>query len=190
VDQFRYYVARYDGSGNIVTDTTGTARPFLMLDQGLLNDGTTIQNVVAPDVEDLQLAYIFPNSQPANRLIGATASTQIGASDSGIDVDPDPTNGFPPAFSDETGAVSRLTQHPANIRAVAVSIVARSPQADPRVFDSTIPAAGNRPATAGPVGFRRQLFETTAATRNLDTRGPYFPSYSTNASDQLNVGGG
>ena len=187
VDQFRYYVARYDGSGTIVTDITSTARPFLMLDQGLVN-GDPILNVVAPDVEDLQFAYVFPGSQPANQLVGATASTQISADGSGIDVDPD---AGPPAFSDEAGDLRRLTQHPANIRAVAVSVVVRSPQADPQVFESAIPAAGNRPPATGPVGFRRQLFETTSATRNLDARGPYFPTYSTNSgADHLNLGGG
>jgi type IV pilus assembly protein PilW len=187
VDQFRYYVARYDGSGTPVTDVTSTARPFLMLDQGLVN-GDPILNVVAPDVEDLQFAYVFPNSAAANQLVGATASTPISADLAGIDVDPD--NG-PPAFSDETGSLPRLSQHPGNIRAVAISVVARSPDSDSRVFESAIPAAANRPTTTGPVGFRRQLFQTSAATRNLDSRGPYFPTYSTNGgADHLNLGGG
>ena len=188
VDQFRYYVARYDTAGDIVTGVTSTARPFLMLDQGLMDGGNPVLNVVAPDVEDLQFAYLFPNSQPANQLVGATASTKIAAGTSGIDLEP---GAGPPAFSDESAAAQRLTQHPGNIRAVAVSVVVRTPEADSRVFESTIPAAGNRPAVAGPIGFRRQVFQTSAATRNLDARGPYFPTYSTNGgADHLNVGGG
>jgi type IV pilus assembly protein PilW len=190
VDQFRYFVARYDGSGAVVTDITTTARPYLMLDQGLQDGGAAILSVVAPDVEDLQFAYVFPNSAAANQLIGATASTPISADETGIDLEPDAT---PPAFSDETGSAPRLTQHPGNIRAVAASIVVRSPAQDPLVFDSAIPATANRPTLTGPIGFRRQTFQTTAATRNLDARGPYFPTYSTSTTpgaDYLNVGGG
>ena len=188
VDQFRYYVARYDTAGDVVTDVTSTARPFLMLDQGLVNGGNPVLNVVAPDVEDLQFAYLFPNSQPANQLVGATAGTQISAGASGIDLDP---AAGPPAFSDESLAPQRITQHPGNIRAVAVAVTVRTPEADSRVFESTIPAAANRPAVAGPIGYRRQVFQSSAATRNPDARGPYFPTYSTNGgADQLNVGGG
>ncbi len=188
VDQFRYFVARYDAAGDVVTDVASGARPFLMLDQGLLDGGEPLLNVVAPDVEDLQFAYLFPNSLPANQLVGATAGTQISAGTSGIDLDP---AAGPPAFSDESAAPQRLTQHPGNIRAVAVNVTVRTPEADARVFDFTIPAAANRPAIAGPIGHRRQLFQTSAATRNLDARGPYFPTYSTTGgADHLNVGGG
>ena len=188
VDQFRYYVARYDASGNVVTDITTSARPFLMLDQGLVNGGNPIRNVVSPDVEDVQFAYLFPNSAPANQLVGATPNTQVSAGGSGIDLDP---AAGPPGFSDESAAPQRLTQHPGNIRAVALTVVVRSPEADPRVFETVIPAAANRPTVAGPLGFRRQVFQTSAATRNLDARGPHFPTYSTNAGvDHLNLGGG
>jgi type IV pilus assembly protein PilW len=187
VDQFRYYVARYDGAGQLVTSLTSTARPFLMLDQGLLSSGAPILNVVAPDVEDIQFAYVFPSSPAGSQLVGATSGIAISTDGSGVDVDPD---GGPPAFSDDSTATTRTTQHPANIRAVGVSLVARMPQGDDQVADATIPAARNRPAVAGPPGYRRQLFETTAATRNLAARGPYFPSYSTSGTDRLNVGGG
>jgi hypothetical protein len=137
-------------------------------------------------VEDLQFAYVFPNSPAAaNQLVGATPGTALTANDVDTDVD-----GGPPAFSDDSTSATRTTQHPANIRAVAVSLVARMPQGDDAVYDSLIPAARNRPSLAGPVGFRRQLFETTTATRNLAARAPYFPSYSTSGTDRLNVGGG
>ena len=88
VDQFRYFLARYDEAGTVVTDITTTARPYLMLDQGLLDGGNPILNVVAPNVEDLQFAYVFPNSAAANQLIGATVSSPISAGGSGIDLDP------------------------------------------------------------------------------------------------------
>lgn len=186
VDQFRYYVTRYDDAGNVVTDPSIDARPFLMLDQGLVDGGNAIRSVVSPDVEDLQFAYVFPNSPtPETQLVGATPGTALTANDVDTDVD-----GGPPAFSDDSTAATRRTQHPANIRAVEVSLVARMPQGDDAVYDATIPAARNRPSIAGPAGYRRQLFETTAATRNLGARGAYFPSYSTTSTDRLNVGGG
>ena len=74
---------------------------------------------------------------------------------------------------------------------MAVALTVRTPEADARVFDATVPASANRPAIAGPVGYRRQVFQSSAATRNLDARGPYFPTYSTTGgADHLNVGGG
>jgi hypothetical protein len=74
---------------------------------------------------------------------------------------------------------------------VSVTVVARSPERDATVFEGSVPTAGNRPAVAGPVGYRRQLFGTTAATINLDARAPHFPTYSADGgADRFNVGGG
>jgi type IV pilus assembly protein PilW len=189
VDQFRYYVATYDASGAVVANGTAGARPFLMLDQGLLDDGAPIRRVVAPDVEDLQFAYAFPASaNPADQRVGATAGAAITADAAGIDVDP--ALGAP-LFSDPTGAPRRATHFPANIRAVSVWVVARSPEVDSQLFEAMVPAAANRPAVAGPTGYRRQLFGTTATTPNLDARAPHFPTYSADGgADRFNVGGG
>jgi type IV pilus assembly protein PilW len=189
VDQFRYYVATFDASGAVVASGTAGARPFLMLDQGLLDGGNPIRRVVTPDVEDLQLAYLFPSSATAAlQRVGGTPGAAISADAAGIDVDPDEG---PPAFSDVATAPARRSQFPANIRAVSVTVVARSPERDATVFEGSVPAAGNRPAVAGPVGYRRQLFGTTAATINLDARAPHFPTYSADGgADRFNVGGG
>ena len=184
VDRYRYFVQSYDDQGNVQPWGTAGARPYLMLDRGL---GAV--EVVAPDVEDLQLSYAFPASAPALQAIGATASTAIAAGPEGIDVAPEA--GIP-TYGDDANAPSRLTQHPANIRAVRVGVVVRSAEFDPTLSnagDRVIPAAGNRPDVTGPAGFRRLLIETTTAVRNLDARAPFFPVYSA-GGDQFNVGGG
>jgi hypothetical protein len=141
--------------------------------------------VVSPDVEDLQFAYLFPNSTGANQRVGATTGTAISAGNGGIDLS---VSG--PAFSDTGDAAERATQHPGNIRGVTVSLVARSANADPKILDTALPAAGNRDVATGPAGYRRQLFETTVATQNLDARGPQFPTYSVAPTDRFSAGGG
>jgi type IV pilus assembly protein PilW len=187
VNRFRYYVQTYDPAGNQVAWGTAGARPYLMLDQGLIDDaGRPIVQMVAPDVEDLQLSYVFPRS--AAPLVGATPGAQLGANAAGIDLAP-PT--APPQYSDPATAASRSTHFPANIGAVRVSIVLRSTEADITVIDPAIvPAAGNRPDVAGLPNYRRSRFDTTAVTPNLDVRAPFFPAYTTTPTDRLNVGGG
>jgi len=185
VDRFRYFLQSFaEGSGT---------RPYLMLDQGLFDaSGNAINDVVAPDVEDLQFSYLFPAfPDPALRLIGAAAGNAITADGNGIDLAPVQR---PPAYGDDPDALQRTTHHPGNIRLVRVAIVVRSPSVDPDMLgvaaDTILPAAGNRAAVAGPVGYRRALFETSAPIRNLDARAPYFPTYTATGTDQLNVGGG
>ncbi|HET9597338.1 MAG TPA: prepilin-type N-terminal cleavage/methylation domain-containing protein [Anaeromyxobacteraceae bacterium] len=191
VERFRYYVATYDAAGTVVANGTAGAKPYLMLDQGLLDaSGNAVLSVIAPDVEDLQFAYVFPNSPTtALQVIGATPGTAIASGASGIDLAPAVGS---PAFGDAAGSARRATQHPGNIRAVEVAVVARSPEPDTRILDAAIPPSMNRDPTslAAPAGHRRQLFQTTAAVRNTDARAPYFPVYSTSAGDHYNVGGG
>jgi type IV pilus assembly protein PilW len=191
VDRFRYYVATYDAVGNVVANGTAGARPYLMLDQGLQDASSApVRTVIAPAVEDLQFAYLFPNAATAAlQLVGATAGTAIASGATGIDLAPAAGS---PGYGDAAGSLRRASQHPGNIRGVQVAIVARSQEADARIFDAAVPASLNRDPTAlaAPAGYRRQLFQTTAAVRNTDARGPYFPVYSTSASDHYNVGGG
>ena len=190
VDRFRYFVQRYDDAGAVKGWGTAGARPYLMLDQGLkdgpLPGGAAILSVVAPDVEDLQLAYIFPNAA-ADQLVGATAGTALAASDKGIDLAPPSPS---PAFSDDPAAPTRLTHHPGNIRGVRVILVVRTPSADPRIPGDPVPAAGNRAAAPRTDGFRRLLVETTVPVRNLGMLAPYYPSYDLAGATQLNAGGG
>jgi type IV pilus assembly protein PilW len=175
VDRYRYFIASYDG------------RPYLMLDQGLSSGDGPIYDVVAPDVEDLQVAYIY-STAAANQLVGATPGAAVAADPTGVDLAP--ADGCP-VYSDDIASPMRLNHHPGNIRAVRVSLVIRTATADPTVTIATVPAALNRPDVAGTAGHRRLRVETTAPTRNMDSRAPYFPTFKAAAGgDQLNVGGG
>ncbi len=181
IDRFRYYVQRF------TDEDTGVLRPYLMLDRGLSDGGKSLAEPVAPDVEDLQVAYVFPGSAaPAQQVVGATAGTGLVNSATSIDLAV-----APPAYSDVTTAASRRTQSPANIRAVRVSLVVRNPGPDITLGVQAVPNAGNRAPYAGQPSFRYLRIETTAATRNLGSRSPYFPFYTTNSgADLLNFGGG
>jgi type IV pilus assembly protein PilW len=187
VDRFRYHIQNYDPAGNPVGPLDNGARPFLMLDQGLVDQGgNLVETVVAPDIEDLQFAYIFPQQIPAESLVGAAPNTPIANSPGpeGIDL-----GAASSGFFIEQGDARRRTWHPSNIRAVRISVVVRTPVANPRIPDATVPAAGNRPDIAGPAGFQRLRFETTVQVPNVDARRPYFPFLTQNPGDQLNTGG-
>jgi type IV pilus assembly protein PilW len=176
VDRYRYFVRRYDG------------RPYLMLDRGG-PDATPQLEVIAPDVEDIQFSYVFPNAT-ASTLVAATSGVKL-SDDAGV-IELAPANGFP-AYGDDPKAASQTNHQAGNIRAVRVSIVVRTPSPDPSHPDgaeyTTIPAAANRPALGGDPGYRRLLIETTVPTPNLGGKAPSFPMYGT-AANAFNVGGG
>lgn len=194
VDRFRYFIGTYTVLGDVRAWGTAGARPFLMLDQGLQTDaGSQLLTAVAADVEDLQVTYLFPGAQaPALGATPAVVGTQLVNGAGGIDLAPAIGS---PGYATARGDPTRLTNHPANIRAVRVAVVVRS--ATPRpvpgsAADNLVPAAGNRAATAAPEqGYRHLLFETTTTPFNLDARTPYVPAISTTAgADNINVGGG
>jgi len=187
VNRVRYFVQSYDVTGNIVPWQTAGSRPYLMLDEGLFDaGGNPVVNVVAPDVEDLQVTYVIPLAAAAQQLLGATPGVQLTNSQAGIDLAP--ALG-PPVYATPAISPLRATGYPANIRAVGVTLVVRSPNPDPNSTDTTVPAAGNRPAAAGQVGYRRTIFQTGVAVPNLGSYAPFFPTLG-NAASQLNVGGG
>lgn len=196
VDRYRYHVASYDTAGNVVAWGTGGSRPYLMLDQGLKDkDGNAAESVVAPDVEDMQVAYLFPRAAAAQLVgggaSGKTAGARLASDAASIDL-VDTTLG--PAISDPQSSGARTTHHPGNIGAVRVSFVVRSVAFDARALlatdeERTLKASGNRPEQLGPAGFRRLLVGSTITTRNMNPAAPYYPTYSA-GPDQLNVGGG
>jgi len=181
VDRFHYFVATYADPAH------PSGRPYLMLDRGLTDASGPLVEPVAPDIEDLQFAYVFRTN---GTVVGSTAGTRLANATGGVNL-----AAIPPAYDAESTDAARDTNSPANIRAVRASVVVRNPIYTPefnRGADLVIPAAANRAANAsGPAGYRRILVETTAATRNLDSRTPFMPPYSSNnGTDGLNVGGG
>ena len=183
IDRYRYFIAAVEPDGDVQPWGTAGTRPYLMLDQGT---GPAV--AIAPDVEDLQVSYVFPLAAAAAQVVGATPGTRLADAEAGIDLAP--AQGVP-AWQLPTLHPSRATHHPGNIRAVRVAMVVRSQRADPAVFDDTVPAAGNRPAVAGEVGFRRMVFESTLRAHNMETRLPLFPVYARDSGFAgSNVGGG
>lgn len=193
IDRFRFYVETYDPAGAVQPWGTAGARPYLMLDQGLVNAaGAPILDVIAPDVEDLQLAYVFPLAPPATRVRGATAGTPLQADAAGIDLAPATVPPMP-LYSTPKLDVVRTTGHPSNLRAVRVGVVIRQAEATPGLSDPVLPALSNRDAIARESNRRRVVFETTVAVPNMESRGPVFPTYGAAgdpADAPLNHGGG
>jgi type IV pilus assembly protein PilW len=188
IDRYRYFIATIDAAGNVQPWQTPGARPYLMLDQGLSDANGPVSVPIAPDVEDLQVSYVFPLADAASgqQLVGATSGVRVDASATGIDLAP--ALGIP-AFSTPSLDPIRTTHHPANIRAVRVAITVRSGLIDPKLPDAAVPAALNRPDVPGEAGYRRLVFESTAATHNLESRLPVFPIYDPNNTSG-NIAGG
>lgn len=186
VERVRYFVQSYDAAGSVVAWNTPGSRPYLMLDRGLSANGAPLLDVVAPDVEDLQVSYVFPLDAPATQVAGATPGARLDNSATGIDFAPTTV----PTYADARLSPVRGTHYPANIRSVRVALVVRSPNPDSQLGDATIPAAGNRPGiSAGDPTFRRTTFETSVVIPNMETRAPFFPAIEP-TSTVLNVGGG
>ena len=193
MERLRYFIQSYDTAGKVVAWNTAGSRPYLMLDRGLRSaDGTALLDVVAPDVEDLQVSYVFPLAAVESQVAGSTVGTRVDNSTTGIDLAP--AGGLVPTYAAARLSAVRTTHYPSNIRAVRIAIVVRSPNPDSNLGDANIPAAGNRPAVAaGDPGYRRTVFETSVAIPNMESRAPFFPTVvpTTDASAGiLNVGGG
>jgi type IV pilus assembly protein PilW len=188
VERMRYFVQSHAADGTVTAWNAAGSRPFLLRDRGLRDvNGAPIVDIVSTDVEDLQVAYVFPFSPLGQEVAGATAGTRLDASASGIDLAP---AGGPPRYDTPRLSPLRASHWPANVRAVRIEVVVRSPNPDAQSEEALIPAAGNRPAAAnGPPGHRRMLFQTSVAIPNMESRAPFFPALGTGA-DQLNVGGG
>jgi type IV pilus assembly protein PilW len=193
MERVRYFIQSYDAAGTVVNWNTPGSRPYLMVDRGLLSaDGTPALEVVAPDVEDLQVSYVFPLAAVENQVVGSTTGTRVDNSATGIDLAP--AGGLVPTYSAARLSAVRTTHYPSNVRAVRIAIVVRSPNTDSSLGDATIPAAGNRPAVAaGDPGYRRTLFQTSVAIPNMESRAPFIPTVvptTDSSASILNVGGG
>lgn len=193
IHRSRYFIETYLPDGRLVPWGTADGRPYLMLDEGLRDDaGLVVKTVVAPDVEDLQFAYVFPLSPPASQVRGATAGVALKNDAAGIDLAPGTIPSIP-TYATASRDVPRTTGHPSNIRSVRVAVVVRQPEADRAIVDPTLPALLNRDAIQREVNRRRTVFQTSVTIPNMTSRAPSFPSYGqpgVAADEPLNHGGG
>lgn len=117
---------------------------------------------------------------------------------------PDPTASGP-TYETPANDALRLTDHPANIRAVRVGFVARASTVDQPLREADlgkqIPAFGGEAEADGPAGFRRVLYESSVSVRNLASTSMFIPPYTEDKttpnvcqgvapSDGLNCAGG
>ena len=187
VDRFRFHVVSFLPDGTVFDprvdggDAVQTAysRPYLMLDQGLFDENDElIDRPVAPDVEDLQVTYLYRPAVPNGAL------QEVGAAEGfTADADAFPMQLVaPPRITDPPTAPSRATGSPVNIQAIRVSLVVRSPdenikyasEDDRRIppqrvtDDPNDPAPlANRPAYLGLTNYKRTRFDATAQMPNL-----------------------
>jgi type IV pilus assembly protein PilW len=184
IDRYRFYVSAFTDTGNEVPVNTPGAKPYLMLDPGLVDGGTPLRVPVAADVEDLQIVYLYPPAGAGlpHQIVGGTQSVGLGAGPFHMSL-AEP----PPAADDPLDAASRTTGHPVNLRGLRVIFSIRSGEPDMKYGDRTLPPAGNRAEIPAPPGYRSVVYETTVALPNLRTGGVVNCVVGTGAG--MNAGG-
>jgi type IV pilus assembly protein PilW len=187
IDRYRIHVRPVAVGG-------GKVDPYLVLDQGVDLAGSVgvddaDEQLIAEGIESMQVAYVLangtevgtagavtlargaPGDAVANKL---TTLDFPGAAPSGAESIYSPTSWFryymgPPADP------QRLTNHQANIRAIRISVVARSPVPDQT--QRTVPPILRFNQTAAPPwisagdGYQRVSFETTIPLPNMLSQG-------------------
>lgn len=172
VNRRHYSIREYDGM------------PWLVLDMGLdLNqDGSDPVNEVdqgdlipiAPGIEDLQVAYVLAD-------IGGAAysdSDQNGViGDDPAVLPEEPDHSAPaPAYNAGRNAATRQNLNPANIRAIRLSLVARSTRQDTGRSGDILPQSENSTRVLSDEErgeYRRVILSTTVAARNMGSRGMF-----------------
>jgi type IV pilus assembly protein PilW len=174
-------------------------RPFLVVNHNLqnLNDF----DVLAPDVENFQVAYIMnqpsPALAPAPPVVDATATNpnwiigdEVGAPPPDL---PNPA-AVKPLYTDSYSIPARFNAHPANIRGVRVMVTLRSKAPMPNQAVGTFPkeTIGNFTWTGPADGFYRLTLSSQAMAPNMASRGLMTPSYADSAdpTDRRNKWGG
>lgn len=172
IDRWHYEIRDYDGM------------PWLVLDPGLDLDGdgsdplaeVDLDDVlpIAPGIEDLQLAYIL--ADPLGETSPDSDENGVVGDDPAAEAEePDPSLNAP-EYRTAANHETRRNLHPANIRAVRVSLVARSLRPDRGRLGDPIPPAENAQRDSEEEvtdEFRRALLTTTVATRNMGSRGMF-----------------
>jgi type IV pilus assembly protein PilW len=134
VDRASFYVEAIDDDGL----TSTPANPYLMLHRGLDlgTDGIT-QNDAVPvtaGVEQFQIAYVMnPVTGQVPAILGVASTSIPGWGTAWAGTPSSPTQAPVPAFEDAYNATSRTTSHPANIRQIRISLVARASSTDDRI---------------------------------------------------------
>jgi type IV pilus assembly protein PilW len=174
VERASFYVASFDDDGN---PATPGATPYLMLHRGVdLNGDGTIDaadaSPVAVGVEQLQVAYIL-------NTLGNTAPPILGM-EGGVPWGESWHTGTPPEsqprLEDPYASPRRLISHPANIRQVRLTFVARSTQSDTQRpgDDALTPVAADTSGPASPVSWRPLENLGTTPVKAFDPRGGGF----------------
>jgi prepilin-type N-terminal cleavage/methylation domain-containing protein len=91
--------------------------------------------------------------------------------------------------NDAYDSANRYTGHPANIRRVNISIVARATRASPDRTGDSVPVLGDRPARAAD-RFKRTVLQMSEQPMNLLTRQFFQPLVISGSDPNGNVGGG
>ncbi len=190
IDRYRLHVRPVDVGG-------GQKDPYLVLDQGIDTPNTSIavdeadEQLIAAGIESMQVAYVLANGTE----VGTTSGTAItfaagapgdavankittlqfpGAAPAGTESIYSPTSWYryymgPPPASE------RNTNHQANIRAIRLALVARSPTQD-RTQSSVAPILNFNQTAAPPWitsgdGYQRVSIEATIPLPNMLTQG-------------------
>lgn len=163
VERASFYVASFDDDGDPATPGT---TPYLMLHRGLdLNaDGVVDAKDASPiavGVEQLQVAYILNTLGSAPPpLVGVDDTVPWGEAWNSLLPATDR-----PRMEDAYASARRLVSHPANIRQVRLTLVARSSRSDPQRLGDDVRTPG-LDAARGPV-----LSTGTSAWRQLENLG-------------------
>jgi type IV pilus assembly protein PilW len=179
IDVYDYSIQLVDDDANPVTP----GRPYLFRRHGLdEKDPDAFGEPVAEDIEALRVTFLKEN---------------------GSEFIPNPALEAP-TYRTPRNDDLRRNDHPANISAVRVGLVARTSTRDAGISPglmNLIPKFGGRPDLPGAYGFRRVLSEMSVQIRNMRSSQLPVPVYSldtttTNAckgalpSDDLNCAGG
>lgn len=173
VKRFLYGIRTYDGV------------PWLVRDEGLDLDGDGSDPweeedpddlvPLVPYVEDLQVAYVLerragavPPDSDENFVVGDDAAEVR------LTEEPDP-NAAAPAYNTGLDDPLRRNLHPANIRAVRVSLVVRTERSVPQqgggsAHGDPLPQPENSIRTVDEDGYRRFVVSATVAVRNMSSR--------------------
>lgn len=204
INRYAFYLDAFDDDGVAATPNT----PYLMMHRGLdLNvDGSFNRSdgvPIAAGIEQLQIAYFLnsgANSAPL--VVGVTTTATWGEKWWNPSTNGNVTG---PALDAAYNDPSRRTNHPANIRQIRVSLVARSAVTDPSVtgddlFEPTASYASGAltsgttvwrqmenladtaPATFRPEGrnYHRTVLRVSVAPKNLLMRSRFMPPNGTN----------